>query len=74
MVGACAVGCRGRAAEGEVPFEEILLEGCGVEGWIRVGGQFGGFFEDALDGGRFGVESWEGHRVVIGGLAGFDGS
>lgn len=57
-----------------MPFEEILLEGCGVEGWIRMGGQLGGFFEDALDGGGFGVESWEGHEVVKGGLAGSDRS
>lgn len=70
MVGARAVGGRGRAAQGEMPFEEVLLEGRGVEGWIRVGGQFGGFFEDALDGRGFGVESWEGHGVVHGRLVG----
>ena len=61
VVGALAVGCGGRAAEGEVPFEEIGFEGSGVKGWVWVGLQFGGFFEDAFYGGGFGVEGWEGH-------------
>ena len=56
-----------------MPFEEILLERRGVKGWIRVGGQFGGFFEDAFDGGGFGVENREGHGVVQEGMAGSDG-
>ena len=61
VVGASGVGGGGGAAEGEVPFEEVGVEGCGVEGGVRVGREFGGFFEDAFDGGGFGVEGWEGH-------------
>ena len=51
MVGARAVGGGRGAAEGEVPFVEVGVEGCGVEGGIGVGGELGGFFEDAFDGG-----------------------
>ncbi len=61
MVGACAVGGGGGTAQGEVPFEEVGVEGGGVEGGVWVGGELGGFFEDAFDGGGFGVEGWEGH-------------
>lgn len=61
MVGAGAVGGGGGAAQGEVPFEEVGVEGGGVEGGVWVGGELGGFFEDAFDGGGFGVEGWEGH-------------
>ena len=61
VVGAGAVGGGGGAEEGEVPFEEVGVEGGGVEGRVWVGGEFAGFFEDAFDGGGFGVEGWEGH-------------
>jgi len=37
-------GGGGRAAEGEVPFEEIAVEGSGVVVRGGVGGEFGGFF------------------------------
>ena len=61
VVGAVGVGGGGGAAQGEMPFEEVGVEGGGVEGGVGVGGEFGGFFEDAFDGGGFGVEGWEGH-------------
>ena len=32
VVGSAAVGCGGRTAQSEVPFEEIGFEGCGVQG------------------------------------------
>ena len=35
----------GRAAEREVPFEEVGVEGGGVMVGGRVGGEFGGFFD-----------------------------
>ena len=49
-------GRGGRTAEGEVPFEEVGLEGRGgvVEGGLL--GEFTGFFEDAFDGWVFGGE------------------
>jgi len=49
-------GWGGCAADGEVPFEEVCFEGRGVVVWGRGGGEFGGFFEDAFDGGGFGGE------------------
>ena len=61
MVGARAVGGGGGPAEGEVPFEEVGVEGGGMEGGVGVGGEFAGFFEDAFDGGGLGVEGREGH-------------
>lgn len=67
MVDAAGVGGGRRPGEGEVPFEEVRIERRRVEGRIRVGGELGRFFEDAFDGGRFGVECWEGHGVGMGG-------
>lgn len=49
-------GGSGCSADGEVPFEEVCFEGCGVVVWGGGGGEFGGFFEDAFDGGVFGGE------------------
>ena len=70
MVDTGGVGSRGGPGEGEVPFEKIRVEGGGVEGWVGVGSEFVGFFEDAFDGGRFGVEGREGHGVLfVGGRA-----
>lgn len=37
-------GGGGRAAESEVPFEEVGFQGEGVVVWGGVGGEFGGFF------------------------------
>lgn len=54
-------GMRG-AGEGEMPFKEIRLERRSVKAWVWVGGELRGFFEDAFDGGGFGVESWERHN------------
>ncbi len=65
MVNAALVGGGGRAGEGEVPFEEVGVEGGGVEGWVRVLAEFMGFFEDALDGGGFGVEGRERHFCLF---------
>lgn len=61
VVDALRVRSGGRAGEGEVPFEEVGFEGGGVQGGVRVGGEFGGFFKDAFDSWRFGVEFREGH-------------
>ena len=58
MVGAGAVRGGGGPAEGEVPFEQVGFERGGVEGGVRVGLELAGFFEDAFDGGGFGVEGW----------------
>lgn len=54
----------GRAGEGKVPFKEIGLERRSMEAWVWVGGELGGFFEDAFDGRGFGVESWERHSYI----------
>ncbi len=37
-----------------------------MQGWVRVCGEFGSFFEDALDGGRFSVKHWDRHGIEIG--------
>ena len=68
VVGARGVGGGGGAAQGEVPFEEVVVERGGVEGGVRVGLELAGFGEDAFDGGGFGVEGGEGHG--LGGLFG----
>lgn len=47
---------RGRAAQGEVPFEKVEFEGRGGVVGGGEGGELGGFLEDALDGWVFGVE------------------
>jgi len=47
-------GGGGWAGDGEVPFEEVLFEGRGVVVGRRGGGEFGGFAEDAFEGGGFG--------------------
>lgn len=46
----------GRAADGEVPFEEVCFERCGVVVWRGRVCELGGFLEDAFDGGVFGGE------------------
>lgn len=46
----------GWALECEVPFEEIAVERAGMQGGVRGARELRGFFEDALDGGRFRVE------------------
>lgn len=58
-----SLGIRGvrRPGEGKVPFKEIGLERRGVKAWVWIGGELGGFFEDAFDGGGFGVECGERH-------------
>ena len=61
MISASAVWCRWRALECEVPLKEVGFERSGVEGWVGVSLQLGGFFEDAFYGGGFGVECWERH-------------
>ena len=58
MVDAVAVGGAGWACEREVPFEEVGVEGGGVEGAVGMELELGGFAEDALYCGRFGVEGW----------------
>ena len=47
-------GGGGRAAESEVPFEEVGFEGGGVVVERGLRGKFGGFFEDAFESGGFG--------------------
>ena len=47
---------RGRAADGEVPFEQVCFEGRSVVVWRGRVCELGGFFEDAFDGGIFGGE------------------
>lgn len=44
MVDPLGVGRGGGAEEGEVPFEEVGVEGGGVEGGVWVREEFGSFF------------------------------
>lgn len=54
VVEAAGEGGRGwRAPDCEVPFEEVGFEGCGVVVWAGLGGEFGGFAQDAFEGGGF---------------------
>lgn len=60
------VGGRRRAADCEVPLEEVCFEGYGVVVWRGRVGEFGGFFEDAFDGGVFrGELTGGGHGYVV---------
>ena len=62
-------GGSGCSADGEVPFEEVCFEGCGVVVWRRRVCELGGFFEDAFDGGILGGElagGGHGGEVVVG--------
>ena len=62
----------GRAADREVPFEEVCFEGCGVVVWRGRVCELGGFFEDAFDCGVFGGElagGGHGGGVVFGRVA-----
>lgn len=61
MVCALAVGSGRRTLKGEVPFEEIRFERSRVQSWVWMAREFSCFFENALYGGGFGVEGWEGH-------------
>jgi len=46
----------GWPAQREVPFEEVGFEGCGLEVWGGVEGEFAGFAENAFYGWAFGAE------------------
>ena len=63
MVGTLAIGCGGRALEGEMPFEEIRFQGSGVQGGIWVSSKLLGFLEDAFYGWRLGIECRGGHSA-----------
>ena len=51
-----------------MPFEEIGFERASVEGRVRVGTEFMGFFQDPFDGRGFGIERWESHVEDAGNL------
>ena len=61
MVGTLAVRSGRGTLESKVPFEEIGFERSSVQSWVFLTGELGCFFQDALDGGGFGVEGWKGH-------------
>ena len=65
MVNTSTVGRGRRTGYGEVPLEQVRLEGSGVQGGVGVGGQLGCFLEDAFDGGRFGIEAGECHLSLF---------
>lgn len=58
MVDTVGVGRGGRARDREMPFEEVGFEGRGMQRGVGSRSQLTGFLENALDGGRFGVEAW----------------
>lgn len=66
MVDACSIGGGGgRAAQCEVPLEEVIFERLSVVVGRGIGGELGGFFENALYRGVLGVElAAGGHREM----------
>lgn len=63
MVYAIAIWGRGRASYGEMPFEKVRLKRGGMQRWVWMSGELGGFFEYTFDGGGLGVECWKGHSL-----------
>ena len=54
--GCIRAGTGWRAAQCEVPFEDVGFDRCGAEVGAGVFGEFLGFAEDATDGRVFGVQ------------------
>ena len=64
MIDALGIRSGGWASEREVPFEEVGFKGTGVEGWVGMRGEFGGFFQNAFYRWGFGVECRERHGGI----------